>query len=417
MHIKGLLKGLDWFTQKKATPDMRRQIISSNIQRGRILAKLVIAFDMAFALSDIIAMALHADDAFPYPIYLFFYLLMIAVNVWMLLATRNLKRPPASDEINIRLYEGWQTGYLVFMMTWGSMVSLLDQTLYSQIMVCIINITICSIIFMVQTRQLAVAYLVSTGVLFIGLPFFQNNSNILIGHYINLAVFLSVAWVASRLLFQTFCHDLEGRMALEQTNQKLADEIEYNKQINEKLSQANFQLRHLSLIDELTGIANRRGMRNFISHAFGQSDIPIGHLSVMMIDIDHFKAFNDQYGHEAGDRVLAYIAGEIAGLVHSPLELAVRWGGEEFIFLSFVADRLLFYSQADKLRRQIEALSSSNENTQSYGPITVSIGVSTMPVSDETQTGQIINTADRALYAAKAMGRNHVCQDESGSPG
>lgn len=387
---------------------IRRQIMFDNIRRGRIMALLTIIFELIFIVVTTLALIAKVRNEFHYVYYIILYLLMVLVNAAFLLMARRMKPMAEYTGHELKRMENLLTGYLVFIMTWGSLVSLLDQALYGQVMVYIVNVVTCSVVFIIQARRLLLGYILSGTLIAAGLPFFQQSGDILLGHYVNLSVFLAVSWLASRLLYQTFWRNQAGRLALERANRMLADEIECNKKINEKLSQANFQLRHLSLVDELTGLANRRGLRNFITQAFEQQDVQINRLSAMMIDIDHFKQYNDRYGHAAGDQVLVSIAGILTAMVRCPLDLAVRWGGEEYVYLSFQSDAAQIREMAELVRQRTESLDILHETAPDYDHITISIGTSSMPIDSQAETSQIINSADQAMYAAKAAGRNCV---------
>lgn len=210
------------------------------------------------------------------------------------------------------------------------------------------------------------------------------------------------------MLYLDYCRDLAGNLALKRANEQLELKSIQNQQINEKLIQANFQLKQLSLIDELTEIANRRGLRNFISQIFEQHDYPITRLAVIVFDIDNFKLYNDHYGHPAGDQVLTAVAAVLTSMVRSPLEFAARWGGEEFIFLAFDIDETELAVRAEEIRQKVERLGIAHDYSAVSPVITVSIGTSIRPLSDPAEISTIIEAADIAMYIAKEEGRNQV---------
>jgi diguanylate cyclase (GGDEF)-like protein len=221
-------------------------------------------------------------------------------------------------------------------------------------------------------------------------------------------------FLSSRLLYSSYCRDLASNLALISANEQLETKSGQIQQINDKLIHANFQLRQLSLVDDLTGIANRRGLRNFISQVFEQSDFEIDKLAVIILDIDNFKLYNDNYGHLAGDQVLSAIAGVLEGLIRPPLEIAARWGGEEFIFLSFNISADSLADLAEKIRRQTESLGIPHTFSPTTPVITISVGTCLKPISSASEVAPIIEAADNALYIAKRKGRNQVSDGQSG---
>lgn len=175
-----------------------------------------------------------------------------------------------------------------------------------------------------------------------------------------------------------------------------------------KLSKANFQLKNLALVDELTGIPNRRSFRNFIDLTFEYYVKGKSLLSIIMLDIDNFKQFNDNYGHNRGDRILKEIAYQIYSVVKDYMDFAARWGGEEFVYIAFNTNEEEIRKIAETIREKVFALKIPHEFSNSSGFVTVSIGTCTIEIKDKSDIGKAIDLADKALYLAKTSGRNCV---------
>ena len=126
-----------------------------------------------------------------------------------------------NQEPNVRFYEVALISYMIIFMVWGSTIALVDQRLYGQLMAFVINITSGSVIFYFSNKHILIPYSISSIVLCAGLPFFQSSTEVLIGHYINLIIFLFFSWVASRILYFTYCSSFKSAILLEQTNQML----------------------------------------------------------------------------------------------------------------------------------------------------------------------------------------------------
>ena len=129
-----------------------------------------------------------------------------------------------------------------------------------------------------------------------------------------------------------------------------------------------------------------------------------------MIDIDHFKRFNDSHGHEAGDMTLSQFGEVLASLSRSE-DVACRYGGEEFTLVLQEADAGLALDRAEEIRRAAHHMSIEYRR-QELGPVTVSIGIASYPQHGDTPD-QLVRRADRALYLAKEQGRDRVCVADS----
>ncbi|MEM8930029.1 MAG: diguanylate cyclase [Acidobacteriota bacterium] len=175
-----------------------------------------------------------------------------------------------------------------------------------------------------------------------------------------------------------------------------------------ELQTANMQLERLARQDGLTGIANHRRFLEFAEQCWRicvREDKP---MSVLMIDVDHFKAYNDIYGHQAGDQALRRVAETIAGIARRPLDLAARYGGEEFSVVLSHNDLDDARHLAEQARREVLALDIPHSGSAESDRVTVSVGVATVVPQRDTDVGMLISLADRALYRAKRNGRNRV---------
>ena len=180
------------------------------------------------------------------------------------------------------------------------------------------------------------------------------------------------------------------------------------RQSQQQLLQANLELRRLTNSDGLTGLSNRRYLDEYLSAEWRRGAREHTDLAFLMIDVDNFKAYNDNYGHLPGDEVLKRIASTIERCICRAGDLAARFGGEEFAVVlpatSAGGMRLL----AEKIRGEIEALRIPHEYSSSSSHVTVSIGgASIVPAAGVAMTS-LIEAADQALYRAKHFGKNRV---------
>jgi diguanylate cyclase (GGDEF)-like protein len=167
-----------------------------------------------------------------------------------------------------------------------------------------------------------------------------------------------------------------------------------------KLQALNKELEQLSNTDTLTGIANRRSLNHALEKEIARAHRYQSTFSAIMLDVDHFKAINDNYGHCAGDHVLLRIAELIEDTIRAN-DLAGRWGGEEFLILCPETDQNGALQLAETIRKKIQS--------QDFGiklRITASLGVA--EYRDSFSQEELIKTVDTALYDAKKSGRNQV---------
>ena len=186
----------------------------------------------------------------------------------------------------------------------------------------------------------------------------------------------------------------------------------HQSELYQQLEEANRELEKLAAIDSLTGIANRRKFDECIASEWLRLAREKAPLSLILCDIDHFKLYNDTYGHQAGDRCLQQVARAISLAIKRPADLAARYGGEELaVILPNTTPE-----GAEKLARQIclklEALEIPHINSPIDMYVTLSVGVAGCIPHHDSSPQALISAADRALYQAKKAGRNRVVRDQ-----
>ena len=169
------------------------------------------------------------------------------------------------------------------------------------------------------------------------------------------------------------------------------------------------ELENLSVIDALTGIANRRRLEEYLETEWRRAARNKYAISLMMIDIDNFKSFNDTYGHQAGDDCLRHVANAIAASPQRPSDLVARYGGEEFCVVLPDTPKDPALDMAERVRESVENLAIVNSGSPEYDVVTVSVGVATATPPDEKIGYEgLIKIADEHLYHAKESGRNRA---------
>jgi len=178
------------------------------------------------------------------------------------------------------------------------------------------------------------------------------------------------------------------------------------RELQSELEKSNVELQKLSNLDGLTGIANRRSFDEFIGKECLRSARENTTLSLILIDIDFFKPFNDNYGHLAGDGCLRQVAAALDEMVHRPADLVARYGGEEFAVVLPNTDIEGAKKLAKKLCEKIRLLKIPHEFSKVTNHITVSLGITNGVACEGISPSDLILQADKALYLAKERGRN-----------
>ena len=188
----------------------------------------------------------------------------------------------------------------------------------------------------------------------------------------------------------------------------LLHDISHRKQYENSLERA-------ALMDPLTRIANRRHFDNFFEQEWQRAVRSAEPLSLVVLDVDHFKLYNDALGHAAGDVALQQVAAVLAAHAMRPTDLAARYGGEEFVLLFGETGADAARRLAESVRADIEALKLPNPGSPTSEWVTASIGVATIVPNQLDEVAKFFVAADRAMYAAKDAGRNGVVAVDAGS--
>jgi diguanylate cyclase (GGDEF)-like protein len=175
-----------------------------------------------------------------------------------------------------------------------------------------------------------------------------------------------------------------------------------------ELQQANQNLKLLANIDSLTKLSNRRDFDRYIEQEWERMQRSRSPLSLIMCDVDFFKNYNDRYLHPNGDKCLIKVAMALRNTVRRTGDLVARYGGEEFAVILPNTDALGAVSVAEKIRLAVKDLQITHESSAIAPYVTVSVGVSTIIPTHESEFQTLIDTADRALYQAKFQGRDRV---------
>jgi diguanylate cyclase len=201
-------------------------------------------------------------------------------------------------------------------------------------------------------------------------------------------------------------HLVQGAKEMELTNKKLEARLSASRQEIEQLQQNLEIVRSESLTDPLTTLSNRKFFDAALTTAIAEARENDEPLSLLMADIDHFKSFNDKYGHLTGDQVLRLVALSVKQNVKGQ-DIAARYGGEEFVIALPNTSLPSAITVSDHIRRAVMSKELMRRSSgERLGRVTVSVGAALLRPGDTSQS--LIDRADKCLYAAKRNGRNRV---------
>lgn len=220
-----------------------------------------------------------------------------------------------------------------------------------------------------------------------------------------LGLLLWVGGAYSRRLQQELDEQVRLRGEITQANQGLEAKVAER---TAELQAANQQLEVLSNTDGLTGLSNRHKFDQVWAQEWQRAVRQGLPLAVVMIDVDHFKLYNDQFGHPAGDECLRRVAAVLAHSVRRAGELAARYGGEEFVVVLPGLDANGALQEAERIRTEVSALGIPHTGSSAGAVVTVSLGVASRVPQREEGLYLLLQEADDALYQAKHGGRNRV---------
>lgn len=220
-----------------------------------------------------------------------------------------------------------------------------------------------------------------------------------------LGLLVWVGWMFSRRLRSEVAEQARLQQKIVATNEQLEASV---RERTAELEAVNRQLAALSSTDALTGLANRRRFDEVWESEWQRAARMGLPLALALIDVDYFKAYNDHYGHQAGDACLRQVASLLAAEARRSGELVARYGGEEFVLVLPGATAAEARTVAERIRAAVEGQAMPHEHSLAAGFVTISVGVASARVQRAEQAEALLKEADGALYLAKRQGRNRV---------
>jgi diguanylate cyclase (GGDEF)-like protein len=368
-----------------------------NIVRGKITT---ITFIVIEAMMLIAYFIIHTGSIFNKPniYYGFMYILMLLVMIAFLLIFIKLGANVPKHLAGIRCAGVFFAGFILL---WCAGISLLDQVTSGQVIVYVVAVISIAITPFYEPVKLFLIYLIIHTLFLIVMPHFQKSAELLIGNYLNTTTFIIVSWAISYMRYKKQVEDFNNKKII----LKKSNELEL---MNIELEKANQKLEILSKTDGLTGIYNHLYFDTKMKDEWSRCKRHSIPLSLIMIDIDFFKAFNDNYGHQAGDSCIKQVAGVLTACARRSSDVVARYGGEEFVIILPHLDKENAMLLAEQMRKGVEETAVPHLYSDVLGHVTISLGLNTIIPSDESSMDEFISNTDKALYKAKEIRNCYV---------
>lgn len=366
-----------------------------NVSRVKGVAGTFIVLEVVM----IVVSLFKHNNQFPDICYSGMYVFLLTSMVIYLLVFIKLGKNIAGNSTIIQV---GGISFAAVILYWCAGISLLDQVHYGQIIVYVTALLAIAVLPLFSPLVLLSIY-VPCQILFVALlPYFQQSSEVLFGNYVNSTTFFVISWVISRMRYLNFVEDFEYTKIIQEKNNEL-------EKVNRELEEANRILEKLSQTDSITGIYNRFVFDRTMLTEWDRCRRHSIPLTLMIIDIDFFKSFNDNYGHQAGDDCIRDVARLLRASAQRSSDVVARYGGDEFAIILPHMEKEEAYQFAEQIRKRVLELAVPHEYSSVSPYLTISIGVHTLVPSDQSSIEEFIETADQALYEAKKSHNKVVC--------
>ena len=366
----------------------RDAVTADNIYRERILAVLILAASLLLMIVDYSVVALRPATYQSLSVMaIISRVSFCAFLLVFLFATREKSGSLPSH------HYFWDTAMVSVSLAWVGVFSGALLVVRPGIEPYLLGVLITGCFLFQGARRSMLFYaLGALGFIFSAL-YFRPETHILLSALVNVTLSTLLAFVISRIVFRMRLESFRDASNVAGQRRIMQESVEY--------------LQKLSYLDPLTGVANRRFLELSLSKEWKLESRSGQPLSVIMIDIDWFKLFNDTYGHIPGDDCLRQVAAALESAVMRPSDLVSRYGGEEFCVLLPMTDREGAIFTAKRMMKAIHEMRILHRSSH-FGQVTASMGIATRQPHHTEHFESLIHSADTALYHAKVSGKNRI---------
>jgi diguanylate cyclase (GGDEF)-like protein len=378
----------------------RKERLLDNMSRMLLITKVYVVVIVLIGIVNIgITSFSSFHPNFPFQ-YMVVYTSFCLFNVYCFyIVNRQMKVSNCSVK-HIDKWEKIIVVYITISMTYGAIISVMDQVQYQDFMVYTLCMLLCAVLFYTSINQILLPIIIATTILVVGIPIAHHDFYLFYLQLYFVALIVIITFILSRVVYRDYLKSYK-------TKEQWLVELKRNAILTDQLQKANRQLSLKAYYDELTGIYNRHGFQRDIQDIYRNRAGKSIDVTIILIDIDYFKNYNDHHGHNRGDNTLRSIAQAIADTVQEYDCIPVRWGGEEFVVVGRDLTEEQVHTQCKLIEMAISKLFILHENSPVSNIVTVSIGACTLPCSNSTDVETVIKSADKALYKVKKSGRNN----------
>jgi len=361
-----------------------------NLVRAKITTLTFIFLQICLLLATIIT---KKGDFFKKPTLYYgvlYFMLLVAMIIFNLVFRALQKNIPR----NLRKIYITGVFFIITILIYCAGISLLDQLSSGQIIVYIVATIAIASTPIFDPIAIFIIYVTIQALFLILMPYFQKSYSMLVANYFNSTTLIVISWIIAFMRYKKQIDDFYTQKMLQGKNEELNI-------MNMKLEKANLKLEKLSQTDALTGLYNRLMFDRTLKSEWERCKRHFIPLSLIMVDIDYFKLFNDNYGHLAGDDCIKKIAEVLSSTAKRISDSVARYGGEEFVIILPHTEKEDALKLAEHIRENVEGLKIPHEYSNVSHYVTISLGVVSLIPSAGMSTDQFILTADNALYEAK----------------
>ena len=383
--------------EEKYQNDFINEINSINSSRVKVCS---VTFIVCEVVVIILSFLIKQENLLSRPdlYYLLMYIILTMGMVGFLLSFIKLGKNIQQNKKKIQV---GAVLFACFILFWCAGISLLDQLSYGQIVVYLSAIICIGVIPFFRTIVLLLIYVGAEAFFLILQPYFQESAEIIFGNGINSFTFIVFALVISRMRYKSIAEDFQNKRIIQEKNALLEEKSIRMNDINKLLIETNQRLKDLSQRDYLTGVYNRSMFDQTLRVEWDRCKRHHIPLTLMMVDIDFFKQFNDTYGHQAGDECIKRVAEVLSLCARRSSDVITRYGGDEFVLILPHMNRESALSLAEELSRRVRELFIPHANSTVSDCLTVSVGANTLIPSEKSTIQELLRNADKALYEAK----------------